>query len=629
LKNKLLVIFILLIFANFLFASEDDTLKTHKRHYNLEGIRVIADRPEETIGAIEVLEFDPILSLPETNIAALVDNVNGLHVSTGGKSGSSLSIRGFANDQIKIMLDGRPLGGGYFGNVDLNTIPVSDIKEIQILKGPVSSLYGSDTMGGVVNIITESPSNTSWLKMGTEFKRNNTNKSFISSARDLGLWDYWLYASHYQTDGFMLSKSFEPTSNENGGERNNCDRDQWNFQSKLNFTVFDFHSIGFQTGYTFMNKKEIPSSIYENSLRKFTDWKRYQISTLGSFQLRYNLTSNVNIYFDRYDDTYAEYNPNTGEMYSIWPSNIKSWIFGAHQKFDWEITGSLNSSFGYRFEKEAYQRKDDGNYPDWYGNQQLKHNIFYQTEFEYKLFNLTAGSGFSFFKQNDRENWISHFEPSAGIYYANPSNWKLSLAFSSNTKYPTMHHLFSSSSGNSSLTEERAQKGEFNLLIPYSSGFLSGSLNQSVYYNHISGLIEKVSGTYLNINKIDSYGYEASAKIFFLWEHQIDYSFLKYSDSSNSKLLEVPKHSASLTERVELPYTINMEYKTIWNDVRHTEENIMLPAYLLHSVYFNKKLSRYKFMFGVENIFDVNFQEKYGYPGEGINFILSLEGEFL
>jgi hypothetical protein len=72
-----------------------------------------------------------------------------------------------------------------------------------------------------------------------------------------------------------------------------------------------------------------------------------------------------------------------------------------------------------------------------------------------------------------------------------------------------------------------------------------------------------------------------------------------------------------------------MEYKTIWNDVRHTEENIMLPAYLLHSVYFNKKLSRYKFMFGVENIFDVNFQEKYGYPGEGINFILSLEGEFL
>ena len=626
--KKFNILFLLFISVKLLFSVEQDTLKIKIRHYNLDGVRVIADRPQETIGAVEVIEFDPILSLPEINIAEAVEKTNGLYVSTGGKSGSTLRIRGFDNDQIKIMLDGRPLGGGYFGNVDLNTIPVSDIKEIRILKGPVSSLYGSDTMGGVINIITDSPSNTSWLKMGTEFKRNNTNKTYLSSARDLGEWDYWLYTSRYHTDGFRLSEDFESTNSEDGGDRDNCKRKQWDLQSKLNFTIFDFHSIGFQAGYTFMDTKEIPESIYGSRLREFIEWKRYQFSTLGSFQLRYNLTSDINIYYDRYDDTYAEYNPYTGEMYTQWPSNIKSWILGVHQKFDWEITGNLNSSLGYRFEKQAYLRKDNGDYPDWIGNEQLKHNSFWQTEFKYNSFNFTVGSGISFFKQNGRDNWISHIEPSAGIYYKNLFNWKSSLAFSFNTKYPTMHQLFSSSCGNEDLTEERAQKAEFNLLVPYSLDFFSGSIQQSVFYNHITGLIEKVGGTYANIDQIDSYGYEVSLKIYFIWEHQADYSYINYSDDSKAELLETPSHAIRITERIELPYSIKMEYNAFWKDVRHTVENVDLPAYWLHSIYLNKKINRYKIMYGVENIFDMNYEEEYGYPGEGINFVLSLEGEF-
>jgi len=626
--KKLLIFILLFIFINSIFSSEIDTLKTKMRHYNLEGIRVIADRPQETIGEIEVIEFDPILSIPETNIAEAVEQVNGLHVSTGGKSGSTLRIRGFDNDQIKIMLDGRPLGGGYFGNVDLNTIPVSDIKEIRVLKGPVSSLYGSDTMGGVINIITDSPSNTSWLNMGTEFKRNATNKSYLSSARDLGEWDYWLYVSHFQTDGFMLSDDFVPTNFENGAARDNCAKDQWDLQSKLNFTFLDFHSIGFQAGYSFMNTKEIPESIFENRKREFIDWKRYQLSALGSFQLRCNLTSEVNIYYDRYDDTYAEYNLYTGEMYSQWPSNLKSSILGAHQKFDLQITDHINSAFGYHFEKQSYLRKDNRDYPDWFGNEQYKHNGFWQAELEYRSLNLTFGSGVSFFRQNGRDEWISHFEPSAGIYYKSSLNWKSSLAFSSNTKYPTMHQLFSSSSGNEALIEERALKSEFNFLVPYSAGLISGSIQQSIFYNHITGLIEKLGGNYANIDQINSYGYEASSKIFFIWEHQAEYSYIKYSDEGNAELLENPSHSIQLTERIKLPYLLKMEYNAFWKDVRHTEENIDLPSYWLHSVYFNRKINRYKIMFGVENIFDLNYEEEYGFPGKGINFVLSLEGEF-
>jgi len=625
---RIILIILCLLLSNILLSDEIDSLKTNLRYYDLEGIRVIADKPQETVGAIDIIEFDSNVTIPDLSISDVVKNIVGLHISTGGKQGSSLKIRGFDNDQIKIMLDGRPLGGGYFGNVDLSTIPVSDIKEIRVLKGPVSSLYGSDTMGGVVNILTDSPNNDSWIKAGTEFKRNNTNKTFISSARDLGEWDYWLYTSHYQTDGFVLSKDFVPTISENGDTRDQSARNQWDIQSKLNFTILDFHSIGFQAGYTFMDKKEIPSSIYENRVREFIDWKRYQFSSLASLQLKYNLKSNLNLYYDRYDDIYAEFNPETHEMYSQWPSELKSWILGINQTFDWDINDHLDSSFGYRFEKESYSRKDNGEYLSWFGRDQFKHNMFYQMEYILKSINITVGSGISFFKQNERKNWISHVEPSAGVYFQNSLNWRYSLSFSSNTKYPTMHQLFSSSSGNSELIQERAQKSEFDLLIPYSFNCVSGSIRQAIFYNHISNLIEKVGGFYTNIDQINSYGYELSCKLIFLWEHQIDYSYLKFSDKSSKVLLEAPNNSISITETIKLPKTFQVDYKTTWIDIRLTEENTILPSYWLHSVYINKIIKRYKILLGIENIFDLDYQEEYGYPAEGRNFILSLEGSF-
>ncbi len=257
-KYKLIIIS---IFIPLLLLAEvsDSTTTPRTRHYVLEGIRVVAEKPEESIGSIETKNFSDELLIPEFNLGGSVSDVNGVTLTTGGKSGADISIRGFSDRQIKIMLDGRPLSKGYFGSVDLNTIPLSEIKEIQVLKGPISALYGSDTMGGVVNIITRSPSNEHLIKTGFLAKRNNTNKFYISTERDLGEWDYWLYFSRYNTDGFMLSEDFKPTNFENGTVRDRNARLQYDLQSKFNWTLFDLHSFGIQASYTFMDKNEITS----------------------------------------------------------------------------------------------------------------------------------------------------------------------------------------------------------------------------------------------------------------------------------------------------------------------------------------------------------------------------------
>ena len=63
-------------------------------------------------------------------------------------------MQGISSDYITILIDGVPLIGRSSGNFDLSRIAVNNIKQIEVVKGPSSSLFGSDALGGVINIVT-------------------------------------------------------------------------------------------------------------------------------------------------------------------------------------------------------------------------------------------------------------------------------------------------------------------------------------------------------------------------------------------------------------------------------------------------------------------------------------------
>jgi outer membrane receptor for ferrienterochelin and colicins len=73
----------------------------------------------------------------------------------GGVFGNGIQLQGLSPDHTMILLDGEPLIGRQGGVMDLSRFAIGNIKKIEIVKGPSSSLYGSEAMGGVINIITE------------------------------------------------------------------------------------------------------------------------------------------------------------------------------------------------------------------------------------------------------------------------------------------------------------------------------------------------------------------------------------------------------------------------------------------------------------------------------------------
>ena len=77
--------------------------------------------------------------------------------------GTSLNLQGTGGEHVKFLVDGVPVIGRQNGNIDLSQINLGNIERIEIVKGPMSVLYGSDALAGVINLITKSPTSQKWV----------------------------------------------------------------------------------------------------------------------------------------------------------------------------------------------------------------------------------------------------------------------------------------------------------------------------------------------------------------------------------------------------------------------------------------------------------------------------------
>ncbi|MFM2306000.1 MAG: hypothetical protein RLZZ367_669, partial [Bacteroidota bacterium] len=114
-----------------------------------------ATTAQQSINSIKVIDRKKIDEMGAVNLRDALTNQLNVRLQQDNILGSSASIQGVGGQGIKILIDGVPVIGRMDGNLDLSQINLSNIERIEIIEGPMSVIYGSDALGGVINLISK------------------------------------------------------------------------------------------------------------------------------------------------------------------------------------------------------------------------------------------------------------------------------------------------------------------------------------------------------------------------------------------------------------------------------------------------------------------------------------------
>jgi len=151
--------------------------------YELDEIVVTANRYplllQDVAVAVMIIEREEIEKSEALDISELLSATAGIDIKDYGTAGvTSISTRGIPSTGTLVLVNGQPLNAITNGMADLSVIDINTIKRIEIVKGPVSSIYGANALGGVVNIITMREASKPEIEVGLTPTTTTIDKPF-------------------------------------------------------------------------------------------------------------------------------------------------------------------------------------------------------------------------------------------------------------------------------------------------------------------------------------------------------------------------------------------------------------------------------------------------------------------
>jgi vitamin B12 transporter len=167
-------------------------LRQITQSYTLIGEGEISDRRQDRV--LEVLR-----DVPSVNI-----------VRSGTVGGNTTAfLRGANSAQTLVLIDGIEVNLPTVGSFDFGNLPTDNVDRIEIIRGPQSTLYGSEAMGGVINIITERGKGKPHFVIEGEGGSNETGRGFAQALGSQGIFDYSLAGSYLTTEGEFVNDAYE------------------------------------------------------------------------------------------------------------------------------------------------------------------------------------------------------------------------------------------------------------------------------------------------------------------------------------------------------------------------------------------------------------------------------------
>jgi outer membrane receptor for ferrienterochelin and colicins len=206
----------MLLFIGFIGVAQTASVADSARSVDMDEVVVTATRSERLLGntavPVTLIRQQTIRQSGSLRLHDILGEQTGLFITQG--FGRGVQMQGLSPDYTLILLDGEPLIGRMGGVLDLTRLTVGNIRKIEIVKGPSSSLYGSEALAGVINIITDG-SGQRKFQADARYGRFNTADLSVDGSTRFGRLRLTGFLNYNSTQGYSLlpnsiQKTVEP-----------------------------------------------------------------------------------------------------------------------------------------------------------------------------------------------------------------------------------------------------------------------------------------------------------------------------------------------------------------------------------------------------------------------------------
>jgi outer membrane receptor for ferrienterochelin and colicins len=477
------------------------------------------EKADKSIYKINVINSRQIELKAATNLTDLLNSESNMRISQGGVLGTSLSLQGLSGENVKFLVDGVPVVGRLNGNIDLNQLNLYNVDHVEIIEGPMSVIYGSNAIAGVVNIITKENKNSSVTAFANAYlesvgvynfdagasihKKNNNfsidlarnffdGYSTIDTVRSM----QWKPKRQYNADGYYMYSSNHT-------------------RVKLSYQFFDE---------MLQDKGDLEKPYYETAIDNYYHTIRQTYKSEAS----YNISSNRQISFvgayssyKRYREMYQnnlttlEKQMAGGDTTSVGSYLLRAWYNRNYpeQKLNYQVgfDGNLEGTEGQRIEGGSQQ------IGDYAGFVSLKYNPI-------EKISLQPGARFTY---NTKYNAPVVY--SVNIKYGVTPNTSIRATYARGFRAPSVKELYldfvdvnHNLHGNPDLLAENSHNLNLNFGYNRESSKLYLNTDVGLFYNYVYNMIwlfqvgnDITNYTYGNISKFISRGIQANASVNF------------------------------------------------------------------------------------------------------------------
>ena len=571
---------------------------------------------------VRVITADVLAKNQGRTLPEVLNNVAGLIIGGNGNSLGELKrvfLRGASAGSTLILIDGIPVNdaSGPTGEYDISAIPIDMIERVEIVKGGNSTLYGSDAVAGVINIITQKGAHLMPnARVLTTAGSYSTFKQAVALSGQIKKTALALNASNLTAEGFS---SAVPRNGEI-----NFDNDG-----------FKQRALGLNLGRQISNRLALRGSFLLNRNQADFDADAYQDAagyTLSKTAYVGGLGVCLDIRKGGLNINLNQNNVTNSWDYNGAVINNKSQISNLDAVFNYGLASFVNLTSGLSYKYSATKQINAYALPLDVNNAIT--SVF--TSFFFKTnggFRSEIGG-----RYNTHTQYGSNFTYTINPSYLFANRYKVFVNVSSAYRVPSLYQLFSPQYGNPTLKPEMSTTLEtgFDLAIFPEKV----NLNFSYFNRQINDVIgTTVNYQYVNLGKQKDQGFELE---FGVKPHQAIrvnafYAYVKAKPNPNNTFYRRPKNSfgADFAFAVSKKMDLNLIYKFVGERIDLYYDNktfkpieLTLDPYHIVDTYIQYKPQPKLTLFAdVKNVFNENYVDAIGYTTKGINFNVGVKIE--